>query len=193
MPNRYSLDCKIEALDLIDRHAGNTQLVSEMLAIPRRTLFGWRGREAELRRRHRRLMRRHRQRLLSRMRLDLLERGGAILARLDEDSLDDEHLTSAIGALLDNALKIEEVLEGAHEQKKQIINWECKGDAALEAVSSRAGDRARSAGALQGCGVRKTLGQNRAGQDDHAHERDRGGEALLVAVADALDGEPNLA
>ena len=88
MPNRYSLDRKIEALDLIDRYAGDMRLVREMLCIPQPTLARWRRREAELRRRHKALLRRHRDRLLARMRLDLLERGGTILARLDEETME---------------------------------------------------------------------------------------------------------
>ena len=49
MPATYTLDLKIEALNLLDRHDGDFRLVKERLQVPLKTLRGWRSSEQELR------------------------------------------------------------------------------------------------------------------------------------------------
>ncbi|MCY4539983.1 MAG: hypothetical protein OXE52_17345, partial [Chloroflexi bacterium] len=50
MQASYTLDTKIEALNLLDRHDGDFQLVRSLLEIPLKTLRGWRADEDKFRR-----------------------------------------------------------------------------------------------------------------------------------------------
>ncbi|MCY4071845.1 MAG: hypothetical protein OXG60_11155, partial [Chloroflexi bacterium] len=51
MQAAYTLDTRIEALNLLNRLDGDFQRVKERLKIPLKTLRGWRASEWELRRR----------------------------------------------------------------------------------------------------------------------------------------------
>ena len=51
MPTKYSLDTKIEALNLLDQLDGDFHLVKSRLDIPLKTIRGWRSSEEELRQR----------------------------------------------------------------------------------------------------------------------------------------------
>ena len=48
---RYTLETKIKALNLLEEHDGDTQLVKDRLDIPVKTLANWRRAELELRQR----------------------------------------------------------------------------------------------------------------------------------------------
>ena len=52
MQASYTLDTKIEALNLLDLHDGDFQLVRSLIEIPLKTLRGWRTDQDKLRRRY---------------------------------------------------------------------------------------------------------------------------------------------
>ncbi len=196
MTRKYSLDTKIDALNQIDRHDGDVALVSDLLEIPERTLRGWQGLEGELRNRHRKRQGRQRDRLAVALQLEMLERGQAILRRMDEETLAKaplNQLASALGALVSHALKLEEAIEEIDEQEEKVIRFEYFYDGAVQAAPPWAGASEGFDRSLQSSGLWEALGQDGAGQDDIA-AAGAGGEATrLVAGADPADGEPGLA
>ena len=195
MANRYHLDLKIKMLNEIDKNDGEVTGVSSDSKIPVRTLRGWLRDERDLRRKYRARQQRRAQRLAEDMLLRMLDRGEAILERMDDRRLDKaplNQLASALGALVANALKLEEVMDDGDAEEEKVIRFEHVYDGALHETPPWAGASEGFDRSLQGSGVWEALGEDGVGQAD-----DTGGgaesETLLVAGADAADGEPGLA
>ena len=196
MPRRYSLKTKINALNEVDEHDGDVARVSEFLEIPTRTLQGWLGVEEDLRRRYRQKQKRQRDRLTLDLHFAMLERGKSILSRMDAEALSKaplNQLATALGSLVNHALKLEEVIEEIDEGEEQVIRWEFYYDDAVQDSPPWAGASAGSPGALQGGRLRSALGQDRAGQNGASAEFGLGQETRLVAGANGDHGEPGLA
>lgn len=196
MSRKYSLDTKIMALNQIDRHDGDVALVSDLLEIPEGTLRGWQGGEDDLRGKFRQRQQRQRDRLTVELQLGMLERAQAILRQLDEETLAKaplNQLASALGALVNQALKLEEAIDEIDEQKEKVVRFEYYYDGAVQAVPPWAGASAGFDRSLQSSGLREALGQDRARQDDPAAPSAEGRTAYLVAGADVFDGQPGLA
>ncbi len=195
MANRYHLDEKIKALNAIDQNDGDVRPFSNDNHIPARTLRNWLQDERELRRQYRARRQRHAQRLAEDMLMNMLERGQAILARMDDKKLDKaplNQLASALGALLSNAMKLEEVVEAGDAEEEKVIRFEHYYDGAVQETPPWAGASDGFDRSLQGSGVWEALGEDGAGQADDSGSG-AGAETLLVAGADAADGEPGLA
>ncbi len=197
MTRKYSLDTKIDALNQIDRHDGDIALVSDVLEIPERTLRGWQGAEGALRGKYRARQKRQRERLTVDLQLGMLERGQAILAEMDDETLAKaplNQLASALGTLVSHALKLEEAIgEFDEEEEEKVIRFEYYYDGAVQEAPPWAGASEGFDRSLQSSGVWEALGQDGIGQDDSAAASPGGEEARLVAGADAPDGEPGLA
>ena len=195
MANRYHLDEKIKALNAIDRNDGEVKRISKDSNIPERTLRDWLRDEKNLRRQYRKRRQRHAQRLAEDLLLDMLERGQEILARMDIEKLEKaplSQLTSALGALIANAMKLEEVMDEGDAGEEKVIRFEHYYDGAVQEAPPWAGASEGFDRSLQGSGVWEALGEDGVGQADDTGGG-AGGETLLVAGADAADGEPGLA
>ena len=195
MANRYHLDLKIKALNEIASNDGDVSLVSRNSKIPARTLRDWLRDERELRRQYQARRRREAQRRVDDLQLAMLERVEKILSRMNDETLDKaplNQLASALGALVGNALKLEEVRDDGVAEEDRVIRFEHYYDGAVQETPPWAGASEGFDRSLQGSGVWEALGEDGVGQAD-----DTGGgaeaEALLVAGADAADGEPGLA
>lgn len=196
MTRRYSLNTKINALNEVDEHDGDVARVSEFLEIPTRTLQGWRGAEDDLRRRYRQKQKRQRDRLTLDLQLEMLERGQSILARMDAEALSKaplNQLATALGSLVNHALKLEEAVEEIDEGEEQVIRHEFYYDGQVQNAPPWAEESDEAPGALQGSGLRSALGQDRAGQNGAIAEFGMGQETRLVAGANGDHGEPGLA
>lgn len=196
MSRRYSLRSKIEALNEIDEHDGDLARVSEFLEVPEATLRNWRGAEDDLRRQFRKKQRRQRDRLALNLQVEMLERGKLILARLDAETLSKaplNQLATALGSLVGNALKLEEVIEDIEEEEEQVIRFEYYYDGEVQDAPPWSGASAGRPRAVQGGRLREALGQDRAGQNGAAGDGNHGAEARLVAGANSADGEPGMA
>ncbi len=196
MTRRYSLSTKINALNEVDEHDGDVARVSEFLEIPTRTLQGWLGVEDDLRRRYRQKQKRQRDRLTLDLQFEMLERGKSILARMDAEALSKaplNQLATALGSLVNHALKLEEAVEEIDEGEEQVIRFEYYYDGQVQDAPPWAGASAGSPGALQGGRLRTALGQDRAGQNGASAEFSTGQETRLVAGANNDHGEPGLA
>jgi len=197
MSRRYSLKTKISALNEIEEHDGDVARVAEFQEIPARTLGRWLHEEDDLRSRYRKKRNRQRERLTIDLQFEMLERSKSILARMDEDRLAKaplNQLATALGSLVSQALKLEEVIEDIDDkEEEQVIRWEFVYDGQIHEAPpwAEAGDEAPRA--VQGGRLREALGQDRAGQNGAAGA-DRLAEATgLVVGADSDDGEPGLA
>ena len=196
MSRRYALKTKINALNEIDEHDGDVARVSEFLEIPARTLSGWLRAEDELRRRYRWRLKRQRERLTLDLQYEMLQRGKSILAQMDAETLSKaplNQLASALGSLVGQALKLEEVIEDLDEPEEEVVRFEFYYDGQVQDAPPWAGARAGRPRAVQGGRLRAALGQDRAGQNGAAAELRPAEETGLVAGANAHDGEPSLA
>jgi len=196
MARTYRLDAKINALNQLERNEGDVALTSRALGIPARTLRDWRRKETDLRRRHRQRQRR----LLARLKLDMqvrmLERGQAVLARIDDETLAKaplNQLASALGVLMNYALKLEEAIDDSDEQAQQVVRFEYYYDGEVQDAPPWTGAGAGKPRAVQGGRLRTPLGQNRVGQDPAAGSDAAAQGAQLVAGADLSDSESGLA
>lgn len=197
MSRRYSLKTKISALNDIEEHDGDVARVAEFLEIPARTLGRWLHEEDELRSRHRKKRSRQRERLTIDLQFEMLERSKSILARMDEDRLAKaplNQLATALGSLVSQALKLEEVIEDIDdEEEEQVVRFEFYYDGEVQDAPPWAGAGVGTPRAVQGGRLREALGQNRAGQNGASAANGLGQEARLVVGADGDDGEPGLA
>ncbi|MDE2951288.1 MAG: hypothetical protein OXT68_11035 [Chloroflexota bacterium] len=199
MSRKYSLDNKIDALNQIDQYDGDVAVVSDLLGIPKGTLRDWQRAEGDLRDRQRQRQSRQRDRLMVDLQLGMLERCQAILRQMNSETLAKaplNQLTSALGTLVNHALKLEEAIEEIDEQeeeKEKVIRFEYFYDGAVQEVPPWTGASEGFDRSLQSSGVWEALGQDRAWQDDTAAPGAMGEEAYLVAGADSSDGEPGLA
>ena len=197
MSRKYTLDFKIDALNKIDQIDGDVAKVSDQLKVPERTLRGWQALEGDLRSKQRQRKRRHRDRLTATLQLGMLERGQAILQQMDDDTLAKaplNQLASALGALVNHAMKLEEAIGEIDEQEAdRVIRFEYYYDGAVQEAPPWAGASEGFDRSLQDSGVWEALGQDRTWQGDTAASGVVGEEARLVAGADPSDGEPGLA
>ncbi len=196
MPRKYTLNTKIDALNQIDDSDGDVAAVSDLLEIPQRTLRGWQEVEDDLRSRQRKRQRRQRERLAADLYLGMLQRGQAILRQITDDAVAKaplNQLASALGALVSHALKIKEEIDETYEQGEQIVRFEHYYDGAVQEIPPWTGASEGFDRTLQSGSLWQALGQDGAGQDDPAADGAGGGQARLVAGADAPDGKPGLA
>ncbi|MCY4021058.1 MAG: hypothetical protein OXG39_16730 [Chloroflexi bacterium] len=170
--------------------------ISDLLEIPERTLRGWQGVEDDLRSRQRKRQRRQRDRLTVDLQLGMLEHGQAILQQMNGETLAKaplNQLASALGALVNHALKLEGAIEETDEREEEkVIQFEYYYDGAVQEVPPWTGASEGFDRSLQSSGVWEALGQDRAWQDDTAASGAMGEEAHMVAGADSSDGEPGM-
>ena len=196
MTRAYRLETKIHALNQLDRHEGDVMLTSQSLDIPARTLRAWRHKEKDLRRSYRQQQTQH----LTRLKLDLLtkmlERGQELLERMDAETLAKaplNQLASALSALVNHALKLEEAIDDLDEQEEKVIRFEYYYDDEVQDAPPWAGAGQGHPRAVQSGRLRETMGQNRVGQDSAVGERRQTQDPWMVAGANPANGGPGLA
>ncbi len=198
MEHRNALDKQIEALDQIDRMDGDVAAVSDARRVPEAELREWLRDEDRLRRAYGLRRQREVDRLAVELQHEMLKRAQNILKQLEGEKLTKaplNQLASAAGSLVSYALKLAEAIEAIDEDEaqEQVIRFEYSSDGAPAAAPHWADSYEEAWRALQGGGLRPALGQDRAGQNGHSGARDSGAASGVVAGADALDGEPDLA
>ncbi len=163
MSRRYSLSTKIKALNEIEEHDGDVARVAEFLEIPARTLQRWLHDEDDLRGMHRQKRNRQRDRLTIDLQFEMLERSKSILARMDEDRLAKaplNQLATALGSLVNQALRLEEVIEDIDDEEEQVVRFEYFYDGEVQDAPPWSGASEGRACALQGGRLREALGQD---------------------------------
>ena len=196
MARRYTLATKIQALNLLDQQDGDLLATSTALDIPTSTLSKWRKKENDLRHEYR--QKRHRQfvRQKAELQIQMLERGRKVVACMDDETLEKaplNQLATALGTLVNHALKLEEAIEDSDEQAEKVYRIEYLYDGSVHKTPPWARTSAESSGPIQDRGLRETLGENGIRQDYPIREGDPSREAWLVAGPDLPDVESGLA
>ncbi|MCY4020539.1 MAG: hypothetical protein OXG39_14105 [Chloroflexi bacterium] len=114
MPATYTLDTKIEALNLLNQLDGDFLRVKERLKIPLKTLRGWRASERELRRRFEDREYRHFASIKLELLRDMLETSRDIMQQLksgEREGLTASQLVYTLSTLLNQAHRLEESFE----------------------------------------------------------------------------------
>ncbi|GEM_PF-1153201 len=197
MARRYTLDTQIDALNKLDQLDGDILLASDALTIPAGTLRKWLKKEADIRRTHREKQRRHLARLKVDLQTNMLERGIAIVARMDDETLDKaplNQLASALGALVNHALKLEEDIDEYDEQEEteKVIRFEYYYDGAVQDAPPWSGASEGKPRAVQGGRLRETLGENGTRKDTTIGERHQTRDAWVVARPDLSNVDSTL-
>jgi len=198
MARRYTLDTKIDALNQLDQCDGDLLRTSDTLDIPARTLRDWRNQEDDLRDAYNAKQRRHLHRLKADLQTNMLERGMAIVARMDDETLDNaplNQLTSALGSLVNHALKLEEVIDETDEQeeKEHIVRFEYYYDGEIHDAPPWANDSDETSSEIQSSRLREKMGQDTSGQTAHNGADLQRRDTWLVVDSNASDGNTDVA
>lgn len=198
MARRYTLDTKIHALNQLDKYEGDTLRIADELSIPLSTLQKWHARASSLRKRYRQRNKRQADHLKSDLQVAMLDRSMAILNRMDDETLNNaplNQLATALSALVNHALKLEEAIEDTHEQEEQekVIRFEFVSDGRITETPPWAEDSSDTSGAVQDCGVREAMGENRTGENHTNGRSNISRDAWLVADTDVSDVESGMA
>ncbi len=114
MQASYTLDTKIEALNLLDRHDGDFQLVRSLIEIPLKTLRGWRVDQDKLRRRYEDRQYRCFANIKLELLKDMFETSRDIMKKIksgDHEGSTASQLVYALSTLLNQANQLEESFE----------------------------------------------------------------------------------
>ena len=197
MAQRYTLDTKIHALNQLDKYEGDTARIASELTIPVKTLQKWRTQESDLRREFRARCARQVAHLKSELQVVMLERSMAIVARMDDETLNNaplNQLATTLSALVNQALKLEEAIEESDEQtEEKVIRFEYYYDGSVHKTPPWANTSLEESSPIQDSSLRETMGQNGTGKNDSHGEGNRTPDAWLVADSDLPDVESGLA
>ncbi len=127
MPANYSLNSKIEALNLLDQHDGDFHLVKSKLKIPLKTLRGWRVDEDKLRHQYEDRQYRHFANIKLEILNDTLESARDIMKKIktgDHQGIAVSQLAYTLTALLNQANQLEDIFEdlAPNPQKEEEPN-----------------------------------------------------------------------
>ncbi|MCY4540248.1 MAG: hypothetical protein OXE52_18685 [Chloroflexi bacterium] len=114
MQASYTLDTKIEALNLLDRHDGDFQLVRPLLEIPLKTLRGWRVDQDKLRHRYEDRQYRYFANIKLELLKDMFETSRDIMKKIksgDHEGSAVSQLAYALSTLLNQANQLEDSFE----------------------------------------------------------------------------------
>ncbi|MCY4539972.1 MAG: hypothetical protein OXE52_17290 [Chloroflexi bacterium] len=114
MQASYTLDTKIEALNLLDLHDGDFRCVRPLLEIPLKTLRGWRADQDKLRRRYEDRQYRYFANLKLELLKDMFETSCDIMKKIksgDHEGSTASQLVYALSTLLNQANQLEDSFE----------------------------------------------------------------------------------
>ena len=114
MQASYTLDTKIDALNLLDLHDGDFQLVRSLLEIPLKTLRGWRVDQDKLRRRYEDRQYRYFANLKLELLKDMFETSRDIMKKIksgEHEGSAVSKLAYALSTLLNQANQLEDSFE----------------------------------------------------------------------------------
>ncbi len=114
MQASYTLDTKIKALNLLDLHDGDFQLVRSLLEIPLKTLRGWRVDQDKLRHRYEDRQYRHFANIKLELLKDMFETSRDIMKKIksgDHEGSAVSKLAYALSTLLNQANQLEDSFE----------------------------------------------------------------------------------
>ena len=196
MQAAYTLDTRIEALNLLNRLDGDFQRVKERLKIPLKTLRGWRSSEREIRRRFEDREYRHFASIKLELLRDMLETSRDIMKIIksgEHKGVTLSQLAYTLSTLLNQAHRLEESfedlppdaqLETEQPNRMRFIYEDDLPDAPAPAAASPG-----EPGAPQRMSVRERLRQIGVWADPEPEIGPPGAEELLEALSLLSDDE----
>ena len=200
MPPNYSLDTKIEALNLLDQHDGDLYLVKDRHGIPFKTLRGWRANEDEFRHKYENRQYRHFANLKLELLKDMFETSRDIMKKIktgDHEGTAVSQLAYTLATLLSQAKQLEDSFEdlapNPQYPEERANRIEYVYDDKVQDAPPWTDRNPEKPGSLQSIGLREALGQIGIGANRHPESRPPRTQTLLVDRPQLSNGEPNLA
>ena len=187
MQASYTLDTKIEALNLLDLHDGDFQLVRSLLEIPLKTLRGWRVDQDKLRHRFKDRQYRHFANIKLELLKDMFETSRDIMKKIksgDHEGSAVSKLAYALSTLLNQANQLEDSFEDLPrdpQNPEEALNriGYAYGDIPQDAPPKVAGDPQQPR-PPQSIGLRAALEQIGIGTNQHPESPPPGAPAQLI-------------
>ncbi len=186
----YTLDTKIEALNLLDRHDGDFNLVKSLLEIPIKTLRGWRADQVKLRHKHEDRQYRYFSTIKLELMQDMWETSRDIMKKIksgNHEGIPFSQLVYALNTLLNHANKLEDNFEdltpdqqGETEQPNRI-RYVYEDEAGDAPPPWTAGEPQKS-GARQSVGLRAALERMGIGANQEPESPPPGAQTLLTGL-----------
>ncbi len=196
MARRYTLDTKIHALNLLDEYDDDLVVVSQELNIPAMILNRWRAKEDDLRQDYQRKLHDQFVRLKAELQVDMLERGKKIISCMDDETLEKaplNQLATALGSLVNHALKLDEASEDTDEQtEEKVIRVEFLYDGSVHKTPPWANTSLEQSSPIQDSSMRETVGKNGTRENGTNVQRISRWETGLVASSDISDVKSTL-
>lgn len=197
MAKAYTLTQKIEALRLLDEMHSDMDEVSRELDIPKRRLSHWCRQREEIQREYTRFLQDEATQMMAQVQYQAAEKALALINAIDEDRISKaplNQLASAVGALVDRYLKLDDEIEVTENQQEKVIRIEYY-DATTGQISETppwAEADSEQSGEVQGGRLREALRQNGNGENHFEREGAKWDENVVVG-SDVSDGKPSLA
>ena len=184
MKKHYSLEQKIDALNLIQRLDDNVPAASKKLRISKTTLYLWREDEALLRHDYEHRRRQERSQLAADLQMKMLKRAKALLIHMTDKTFKDvplHQLAYALGSLIRHARKLSDLIEENHDKYANDPDYQHDFRGWRRVAPPRARDRASDQGKIQSRRLWAEMGQDRTRKVNHPRSRRRKTPANLVA------------
>ena len=200
MQASYTLDTKIEALNLLDRHDGDFQLVRSLLEIPLKTLRGWRVDQDKLRRRFEDRQYRHFANIKLELLKDMFETSRDIMKKIksgDHEGSAVSQLAYALSTLLNQANQLEDSFEdlppNPQNETEQANRIGYAYDDNPQDGPPKAVEDPQQPRPPQSLGVRAALEQIGIGTNQDPESPPPGAQMLLIDRPHLQNNEANLA
>ena len=187
MQASYTLDTKIEALNLLNLHDGDFQLVRSLLEIPLKTLRGWRVDQDKLRHRYEDRQYRHFANIKLELLKDMFETSRDIMKKIksgDHEGSAVSQLAYALSTLLNQANQLEDSFEDLPpnpQNPEQVPNRiEIVYDHQAQDAPPKAAADPQQPRPPQSLGIRAALEQIGIGTNQHPESPPPGAQSLLM-------------
>lgn len=195
MPNKtFTNQEKLQALQALETRS--YEEVAQEWGVSVGSLRNWMRRRDKLREAYLAELREKSAEKMALVQNQLAEKALDVLAAMDEDRIARaplNQLSSALGTLIEKFLKLQEEPQQS-EAAEQVVRFEFRHpDGSLRETPYWAASSGAESGAVQGAGLRQTLRQNGASQDDAARERGLSWDENVVARSYVSDGESGVA
>ena len=187
MKASYTLDTKIEALNLLDRHDGDFQLVRSLIEIPLKTLRGWRVDQDKLRRRYEDRQYRYFANLKLELLKDMFETSRDIMKKIksgEHEGSAVSKLAYALSTLLNQANQLEDSFEdlppNPQNEAEEPNRVQYAYDDNPQHAPPKAVEDPQQPGPPQSVGVRAALEKFGIGSNPHPESPPPGALTLLM-------------
>ena len=197
MPATYTLDNKIEALNLLDRHDGDFKLVQSILKIPLKLLRDWRANHVKLRHKHEDRQYSYFATIKLELMEDMWETSRDIMKKIKSGNHEGNSLSQlayTLSTLLHHANKLEDNFEdlapqGQNEAEEpnriQFVSEDVAGDAPPPGAAATPQNPVPP----QSIGARAALKRMAVGANQDPESDPLGAQTLLAGLPHDEDGE----